>query len=374
MKTDTIFYSLFQEFPSFFFELIDCSPDEAVAYEFTSREIKQLAFRIDGLFLPKTDESEKPFYLAEVQFQPDADLYYRIFGELFLYLRQYKPPHLWRVVVIYPSRSLEPEQQQQFQELLTSPRVRRIYLDELGALADRSLGVGVVKLVIEPEETAGEQARRLISQARQQLTDAAVQRDLINLIETIIVYKLPQKSREEIAAMLNLSELKQTRFYQEVKQEGLEEGREEGERQAKLDAIPRMINFGLKAEVIAQLLNLPIEFVQQAITQFQDQVSLCSKRNIETFIELLTQNRSIFSASQLTELSQLIEPLPDNLDALSEAIDNWSKKYPEIEKAQSELLETLSHQSSEKALEIPGETLPQPNNCLNKKTLQNALH
>jgi len=97
MKTDTIFYSLFQEFPRFFFELIDRPPDEAAAYEFTSREIKQLAFRIDGLFLPKTEEPEKPFYLAEVQFQPDADLYYRIFGELFLYLRQYKPLNAWRV-------------------------------------------------------------------------------------------------------------------------------------------------------------------------------------------------------------------------------------------------------------------------------------
>jgi predicted transposase YdaD len=45
MKTDTIFYSLFQEFPRFFFELIDRPSDEAAAYEFTSPEIKQLAFR-----------------------------------------------------------------------------------------------------------------------------------------------------------------------------------------------------------------------------------------------------------------------------------------------------------------------------------------
>jgi predicted transposase YdaD len=74
----------------------------------------------------------------------------------------------------------------------------------LGEAAERSLGVKVVKLVIEPAETAGEQARQLITQARQQLADAAIQRDLINFIETIIVYKLPQKSREEIAAMLNL--------------------------------------------------------------------------------------------------------------------------------------------------------------------------
>ncbi|GET44224.1 hypothetical protein MiSe_90500 [Microseira wollei NIES-4236] len=60
-----------------FFELINQSPDEAVAYEFTSREVKQLAFRLDGLFLPTTNEPEKPLYLVEVQFQPDPDLYYR---------------------------------------------------------------------------------------------------------------------------------------------------------------------------------------------------------------------------------------------------------------------------------------------------------
>jgi predicted transposase/invertase (TIGR01784 family) len=153
MKTDTIFYSLFQEFPSFFFELINCSPDEAAAYEFTSREIKQLAFRIDGLFLPKTEESEKPFYLVEVQFQPDPDLYYRIFGELFLYLRQYQPTHPWRVVVLYPSRTIEVEQPLQFEELLNCSRVQRIYLDELEASPECSMGVGVVKLVIEPEQT-----------------------------------------------------------------------------------------------------------------------------------------------------------------------------------------------------------------------------
>ncbi len=73
--------------------------------------------------------------------------------------------------------------------------------------------VKVVKLVIEPAETAAEQARQSIAMARQQISDPTVQRDLINLIETIIVYKLPQKSREEIAAMLNLSEIVRTPTY-----------------------------------------------------------------------------------------------------------------------------------------------------------------
>jgi predicted transposase YdaD len=54
----------------------------------------------------------------------------------------------------------------------------------------------------------------LSAQARQRLTDAGVQQDLINRIETIIIYKLPhQKIREKIAAKLSLSKLKPTRFY-----------------------------------------------------------------------------------------------------------------------------------------------------------------
>ncbi|TBR62073.1 hypothetical protein B4U84_13635 [Westiellopsis prolifica IICB1] len=179
MKTDTIFYSLFQAFPSIFFELINQSPAEATAYEFTSREVKQLAFRLDGLFLPTTNNPDKP--------------------------------------------------------------------------------------------------RRLIQQTKQQVTDEAAKRDLINLIETIIVYKLPQKSREEIEAMLGLSELKNTKVYQEAftegKQKGLEEGKqqglEEGKQKTQLEAIPKMIQLGLSLEAIAQVLDLPVEVVEQVAQQLQ---------------------------------------------------------------------------------------------------------
>lgn len=59
MKTDTLFYRLFQAFPSIFFELIDRSPQEAAVYQFSSVEVKQLAFRIDGVFLPSTDAPEE---------------------------------------------------------------------------------------------------------------------------------------------------------------------------------------------------------------------------------------------------------------------------------------------------------------------------
>ncbi|MEI6442492.1 MAG: Rpn family recombination-promoting nuclease/putative transposase [Nostocales cyanobacterium ELA583] len=162
-----------------------------------------------------------------------------------------------------PTRTIEREQNLQFGEILLLERVTRIYLDELG---ESSLGVGVVKLVIETEKAAPALAKRLITQANQQLTDANIKRDLINLIETIIVYKLPKKSREEIEAMLGLSELKQTKVYQEA----LEEGKQEGKEEAKLEAIKRMITFGLNIEQISQLLDLPLEIVQKAVQKSEE--------------------------------------------------------------------------------------------------------
>jgi predicted transposase/invertase (TIGR01784 family) len=79
--------------------------------------------------------------------------------------------------------------------------------------------------------------------------------------ETILIYKLPRLSREEMGKMFGLSELKQTRFYQEVFAEGKEEGKEEG----KLETIPQLWALGLTIEQIAQALGLDEEVVRQAV-------------------------------------------------------------------------------------------------------------
>ncbi len=358
MKTDSIFYSLFQSFPSIFFELINRSPEEAASYEFTSREVKQLAFRLDGLFLPKTNEPNKPFYLVEVQFQPDASLYYRLFAELFLFLKQYQTPHPWQIVVIYPNRRIERKQTLHFGNLLALNQVIRIYLNELGEAAERSLGVGVVKLVIEPEETAGQLARHLIEQAQQQLTDETVQRDLINLIETIIVYKLPQKSREEIAAMLGLSELKQTRFYQETLLE------------MKFETMQRLLPMGLSLEQIAQALDLPLEIVQTTVRKIRRESMPFSDQNVDAFIELLTEQRSLFTPEDLAELEELVAPLPDDIEVLSNVISEWCEEHPEIDEAQ---LKLLPDNSGERAPGSKEGKVKTPNYELNKQTLQNAI-
>ncbi|GCA74986.1 hypothetical protein MiTe_01814 [Microcystis aeruginosa NIES-2520] len=230
MKTDSLFYQIFLRFPDSFFDLIGQPQPGAANYQFTSQEVKQLSFRLDGLFMPLREDIQQPLYLVEVQFQPDDTLYYRLFAELFLFLKQYQPPHPWQIVVIYPHRGVEREQSLHFGEILNLASVRRIYLDELPYGDNPSLGIGVIKLVVESETAAVRTAQTLIERTREEITDQSSQRQLINLIESIIIYKFPQKSREEIEAMFGLSDLKQTRVYQEALAEGEEQGLQEGER------------------------------------------------------------------------------------------------------------------------------------------------
>jgi len=281
MKTDSLFYRLFQIRPQLLFELLSGSPQPASSYQFTSVEVKQLAFRLDGVFLPQDGDTNQPFYVVEVQFQPDEELYHRVFAELFLYLRQYQPPHPWRVVIIYPRRSVERLVEGQFEDLLNLNRVTRLYLEELETTESSAFGVRLVKLIIASENEVSQQARSLLQQTQAEIMPSKLQDDIIDVIESIMVYKFPQKSRQEIATMLGVEDLKQTRFYQEVfaegKQEGIQEGKregiQEGKQEGKREAISRMLALGLELETIAQGLDLPLEVVREEAEKHDNSAS-----------------------------------------------------------------------------------------------------
>lgn len=282
MKTDSIFYRLFQEFPSIFFELIGDSPETAANYQFSSVEVKQTAFRIDGVFLPQTPQ--QPIYFVEVQFQEDLGIYSRLFSEIYLYLRQNQPENDWLAVVIYPSISIDTASTTHYRESFASGRITPIYLDELEESASLPIGIATIRLVIENKNQAIQSARELIARTNQEVNSVAQKQQLLQIIETILVYKFPSMDIEEIQQMFGLSELKQTKVYQQAfaegmeagKQEGMEAGRQEGietgkqegmetgRQEGKLLAVPAMLAAGLTVEQIAQALELSVEDVRKA--------------------------------------------------------------------------------------------------------------
>ncbi|MHC5826907.1 MAG: DUF2887 domain-containing protein, partial [Nostoc sp.] len=71
MKRDTIYYQIFKRFPWLIFELVDYRTEQAQNYRFESVEVKETAFRIDGVFLPPEGATPIIIFFAEVQFQKD---------------------------------------------------------------------------------------------------------------------------------------------------------------------------------------------------------------------------------------------------------------------------------------------------------------
>jgi predicted transposase/invertase (TIGR01784 family) len=190
-----------------------------------------------------------------------------LFAEVCLYLCQNEPRNDWGAVILYPSRSIDTGDIKHYREFFVSERVRRIYLDELTDATSLPIGLATVKLIVTSEDTAIVEARELIARTTSEINSAAKQQELLQLIETILLYKLPTITREELEEMFTLSELRNTRYFQDVFQEGVEQGIQQGERIGKLKAVPAMLSTSLTVEQVAQALDLSIEDVQQAAQQ-----------------------------------------------------------------------------------------------------------
>jgi predicted transposase/invertase (TIGR01784 family) len=225
MRTDTIFYQLFLTFHSLLFDLLGQPLEDATHYKFISAEVKEKAFRFDGIFMP--DREDKPLYFVEIQFQNKSDFYWEFIAEINLYLNQYKPVQDWKAIALFAQRRFEVTALTIYQqELINSGRIIPIYLDEVRS---GSIGVGLIQLILAQDVQAPVLVQQLLERAKTEIADPLVTHDIIDLLETVLVSKFAQLSRKEIQAMFLLSDIKQTKVYQEAKQEGRQEGRQEGE-------------------------------------------------------------------------------------------------------------------------------------------------
>jgi predicted transposase/invertase (TIGR01784 family) len=247
--------------PSVFFELIGNTDPRTSAYGFGSQEVKQTSFTIDGIFFPPLRMRQAPIYFVEAQaYKEEENFYYRFFGEIHLYLKDYKPAHSWQAVVIFTEKRFDPGIPEHYSEYENSPRVQRIYLNQLPPdVGDRSLGLGLLQLIGTKPKQAPAKGRALIDRARQELTDVTTQRNFIELIETVFVYKFPKLNFQEIGEMLGLGDLKQTRAYQEAQEEKQDEMLEK--------MVPKLLRRGLTMTEIAEDLELPVEIIQRFIPQ-----------------------------------------------------------------------------------------------------------
>jgi predicted transposase/invertase (TIGR01784 family) len=266
MRTDTIFYKLFQTFNTLLFELLNQPFEEG--YQFISVEVKEKAFRFDGIFAP--DSIDKPIYFVEVQFQKKPNFYWEFLSEILLYLSQYLPQNDWKAVAIFSDRAIAPTQLSIFQqELIANNRLISIYLNELPD--SDSVAIAIVQLVKCREQDAP----KIVEELKQQNLNP----DIIELVEAVLVSKFKNLSREEIEAMFALSDLKNTRVYKEAvqegvrrglhrgwqkgKEEGKQEGKKEGKKEGKQEIALNLLRIGMDVVQVSQVTGLTIAQVSR---------------------------------------------------------------------------------------------------------------
>jgi predicted transposase/invertase (TIGR01784 family) len=192
MKTDTLFYRLFQTEPSLALELAGLAVPAANRYRFGSHEIKQTAFRLDGVLEPPADQPDAPLVFVEAQFQPDEAFYLRFLGEIILYLRQYRPVQPWRALVLYPQAQAE-RRIQAAEPFLDLPNLHRIFLDELPLLDSPNPKLWLIALFLAQEAQIPAIVRKVQAHRAADPKDGV---DWLELLETVLVYKLPRFTRE----------------------------------------------------------------------------------------------------------------------------------------------------------------------------------
>ena len=220
MKTDKLFYALFQQSPTVALTLLPDLPIDAV-YDFSAPVVKESEFRLDGLLTP--EDPDLPLIFIEVQMFPDPGFYVRYVSEVFLYLRHFAPARGWRGLLFLKQRSMNLGSEQ-ISPALFETQVTKVYLDELRAQSDLSAEWLLLLLIAAEPEEVGELGRKVLAAPARHLEPT----QLLGLVETIVVDRMPTLSPEEIQAMLGLvtEELKQTRFAQDLMAEGRQEGRQ----------------------------------------------------------------------------------------------------------------------------------------------------
>ncbi len=204
--------------PQLFFEILGEPAAWGDNYEFCSVEIKQAAYRIDGIFTPKPHTAAKTVIFVEFQFQKDEFLYERLFSEIMLYLAQNLTAEDWRAIAVYPRRSIEQENKYRHRTLLQSEQFQAVYLEDFLGQPSEQLGIQLMQLIVAKEKDTQPYLDGLVRQL-QGKTDPKTQA-IIEMVSTIMVYKFPQLSRSEIEAMFTVSDLQQTKVYQEALTQG----------------------------------------------------------------------------------------------------------------------------------------------------------
>lgn len=225
MKSDAIFYELFQTAPQIFFELMQITP--SCPYRFESLTVKTTEKRIDGILEP--EQEGETIYFLEVQAFPDETIYWRTLREVSTYFEQRpdRKDNDWQAVILWLDSNDDPG-------FGTAPiyginNSQRLVSVELLALLkqldEQTLALNVLRpLTVDREAQVRQNLFTWIENIQNTPNlKPDVEQRLITILSQIIEQRFKTLTYEELSKMLNLTPFRETVTFQEALQEELKE-------------------------------------------------------------------------------------------------------------------------------------------------------
>ncbi len=223
MRTDKEIFKILQECPEFVGMLAGFDDDGPATME--SVTVKEIQRSMDGLVRP--EDSERPLTVVEVQFQLSETIYNRIVIEMSS-VQETNGMRAIRGVIFFASRSLDPA----VEPWVSS--VTSVYLDEIlearEKVDDADPVVAVFKPVFEKDTERLElEAARHYRAIKNASGLSARQAEVLAQIFTHWLFeRLGSRNIKEIAMILDLPDIEETRAGKELIGIGLERGMERG--------------------------------------------------------------------------------------------------------------------------------------------------
>lgn len=268
MKTDILFYSLFELEPTLLVHLAHLDIPETVQYKFQAIELKDIAKRTDAVLVPDTKDA--PLIIAEVQFWKDDTIYDRLVSEsarLRLQMREYQS---LQMVLVFPSRELDPGAGV-WAGLVERGTMRIVYLNE--ALEEQGNNnqpeergaLWLMNLTISPHDEPTDRTK-LPSFVRSVVAtkNIALQKMFRNLFVSLYASKYKHLSIDEVRDMINTAEIFDDIHESLAVQQYGEEVAAKTRLKTKLENALSFVNAGIPIEQVASILNLPIEAIEEA--------------------------------------------------------------------------------------------------------------
>ena len=224
MKTDALFYELFQVAPQTFFELLQITP--ACPYRFESITVKTAEKRIDGVLEPV--DTTAPLYFLEVQAFPDDVIYWRAMREISTYFEQrpQQQERAWQAIVLWLNKeddpglgTLKPLAHRPHSRLRSADLIK--LLKKLKAVDEKALVLNVLHPLLTNSER---EVRKNVVQWAENIRqtpnmDHQTEERLVTVMSQLIEQKFRNLSYKELSQMLRLTPLRETESVQEVLKE-----------------------------------------------------------------------------------------------------------------------------------------------------------